>query len=176
MIIKRSQSDNQQNTQQQQSAAAAPVNTNTGSNPAVQNPAEPENFSFEDIVFDARQERRQGSRRRGYRRIDERNIVSRAQEEANSVCPSTDGGDTPYYMFLLGLTYAGDTEAWFIGGDGTAAKLPIPADVEPGGVYYESDSLLLVFSYGREEGETYTNWAYTLLIPTGELFESVSVW
>ena len=98
------------------------------------------------------------------------------EEEANSVCPSTDGGDTPYYMFLLGLTYAGDTEAWFIGGDGTAAKLPIPADIEPGGVYYESDSLLLVYSYGREEGESYTNWAYTLLIPTGELFESVSVW
>ncbi|MBQ2644335.1 hypothetical protein IJG14_02020, partial [bacterium] len=42
-------------------------------------------LSFEDIVFDARQERRQGSRRRGYRRIDDRNIVSRAQEEANSI-------------------------------------------------------------------------------------------
>ena len=30
--------------------------------------------------------------------------------------------------------------------------------------------------YGREDEETYTSWTYTLLVPTGELFESVSVW
>ena len=39
-------------------------------------------FDINDIDFNSRIERRQGDRRRGYRRIDDRNLVSRAQEEA----------------------------------------------------------------------------------------------
>lgn len=85
MIIKRSQSDkksvggnNSNNKTAQPVTSASAVEKSV-----VQETAEP--LKFEDIVFDARQERRQGSRRRGYRRIDDRNIVSRAQEEANSI-------------------------------------------------------------------------------------------
>jgi hypothetical protein len=97
-------------------------------------------------------------------------------EEAYSVCPAPGGGDAPYYAFLLGLTYAGDTEAYFVGGDGTAAKLPIPADIVPGEVYYETETLLMTLYYGKESGDSYTSWTYTLLIPTGEVFECVTVW
>ena len=39
-------------------------------------------FDVDKIDFTQRQERRTGNRRRGYRRIDDRNLVSRAQEEA----------------------------------------------------------------------------------------------
>ena len=53
------------------------------------------------------------------------------------------------------------------------ALLPIPADIEPGTVYYETDTLLMTLYYGREEGDSYTSWVYTLLVPTGELFELV---
>lgn len=42
-------------------------------------------FSIDNIKFEQRAERRQGSRRRGYRRIDDRNLISRAQEEAISI-------------------------------------------------------------------------------------------
>ena len=97
-------------------------------------------------------------------------------EEAFSVCPAPGGGDTPYYAFIMGLTYAGDTEAYFVGGDGTVAKLPIPADVAPDTVYYEVEQLLLTIYYGIEDEETYTSWTYTLLIPTGELFECATIW
>ena len=50
-------------------------------------PPEPEIdlFDIENIDFTQRQERRRGSRRRGYRRIDDRNLVSRAQEEAENI-------------------------------------------------------------------------------------------
>ena len=39
-------------------------------------------FDIDNIDFTQRKERRTGNRRRGYRRIDDRNLVSRAQEEA----------------------------------------------------------------------------------------------
>ena len=84
MIIKRSQSDKnsskqpENDTSKQENVPASQPDVNTAEEPQIP-------LSFEDIVFDARQERRQGSRRRGYRRIDDRNIVSRAQEEANSI-------------------------------------------------------------------------------------------
>lgn len=86
MIIKRSQSDNKKANKETPSVQPAQSSAelsfaNQQSTPA----AAPEPLKFEDIVFDQRQERRQGSRRRGYRRIDDRNIVSRAQEEANSI-------------------------------------------------------------------------------------------
>ena len=50
-------------------------------------PPEPEIdlFDVENIDFNQRQERRRGTRRRGYRRIDDRNLVSRAQEEAENI-------------------------------------------------------------------------------------------
>ena len=42
-------------------------------------------FDIGNIDFNQRQERRRGSRRRGYRRIEDRNLVSRAQEEAENI-------------------------------------------------------------------------------------------
>ena len=42
-------------------------------------------FDIQNIDFTQRQERRRGSRRRGYRRIDDRNLVSRAQEESENI-------------------------------------------------------------------------------------------
>lgn len=44
-----------------------------------------EDFDFSNMNFEERAERRKGNRRRGYRRIDDRNLVSRAQEEALSI-------------------------------------------------------------------------------------------
>lgn len=56
-------------------------------NPDANLPKEPEIdlFDIENIDFNQRQERRRGSRRRGYRRIDDRNLVLRAQEEADAI-------------------------------------------------------------------------------------------
>ena len=42
-------------------------------------------LTIENITFEQREERREGSRRRGYRRTQDRNIVSRAQDEAVSI-------------------------------------------------------------------------------------------
>lgn len=42
-------------------------------------------FDIGEIDFNARIERRQGDRRRGYRRIDDRSLVSRAQQEAINI-------------------------------------------------------------------------------------------
>ncbi|MFI3299884.1 MAG: FliH/SctL family protein [Candidatus Gastranaerophilales bacterium] len=42
-------------------------------------------FDLENIDFTQRHERRTGSRRRGFRRIDDRNLISRAKDEANSI-------------------------------------------------------------------------------------------
>ena len=42
-------------------------------------------LSLENIKFEPREERREGSRRRGYRRSADRNLVSRAQAEAVSI-------------------------------------------------------------------------------------------
>ena len=42
-------------------------------------------FNLENIDFKQRQERRKGDRRRGFRRIDDRNLISRAREEAQSI-------------------------------------------------------------------------------------------
>lgn len=42
-------------------------------------------LTLENIKFEPREERREGTRRRGYRRTQDRNIVSRAQEEAVSI-------------------------------------------------------------------------------------------
>lgn len=42
-------------------------------------------FSLDNIDFKQRQERRKGDRRRGFRRIDDRNLISRAREEADAI-------------------------------------------------------------------------------------------
>ena len=42
-------------------------------------------LTLDNIKFEQRQERREGSRRRGYRRTQDRNIISRAQEEAAAI-------------------------------------------------------------------------------------------
>ena len=42
-------------------------------------------FDIDKIDFTQRQERRRGDRRRGYRSIDDRNLISRAQEEADQI-------------------------------------------------------------------------------------------
>lgn len=42
-------------------------------------------FDLDNIDFKQRQERRKGDRRRGFRRIDDRNLISRAREEADTI-------------------------------------------------------------------------------------------
>lgn len=42
-------------------------------------------FSLNNIDFKQRQERRKGDRRRGFRRVDDRNLISRAREEADAI-------------------------------------------------------------------------------------------
>ncbi len=42
-------------------------------------------ITLENIKFDPREERREGTRRRGYRRTQDRNIVSRAQKDAETI-------------------------------------------------------------------------------------------
>jgi len=54
-------------------------------NNSVPKTADEDLFNIENIDFTQRQERRRGSRRRGYRRIDDRNLVSRAQEESENI-------------------------------------------------------------------------------------------
>lgn len=56
----------------------------------VQEEVQPKNnddfdLTLENIKFEPREERREGSRRRGYRRTQDRNIVSRAQAEAVTI-------------------------------------------------------------------------------------------
>lgn len=82
MIIKKNQSENViRKNPTEKTNVQKPENTVPSK--AVDEKSAP--LNFEDIIFDARQERRQGSRRRGYRRVDDRNIVSRAQDEAKSI-------------------------------------------------------------------------------------------
>ena len=81
MIIKKHQSENLINKPDTPPAPTPEVKVADNKNSEVNNPP----LNFEDIVFDAREERRQGSRRRGYRRVDDRNIVSRAQDEARII-------------------------------------------------------------------------------------------
>lgn len=42
-------------------------------------------LALENIKFEQREERREGTRRRGYRRTQDRNIVSRAQQDAETI-------------------------------------------------------------------------------------------
>lgn len=64
-------------------------NPTAGTNSSVATKAEKTEkidlFDLDNIDFSQRQERRRGDRRRGYRRIDDRNLISRAQEEAGTI-------------------------------------------------------------------------------------------
>jgi len=80
MLIKKSQSENLINKVETPPAAKQEESSAIKINEDSKTP-----LNFEDIIFDTRQERRQGSRRRGYRRVDDRNIVSRAQDEAKNI-------------------------------------------------------------------------------------------
>lgn len=56
--------------------------------PEPQKPQESEEidlFNLDNIDFKQRQERRRGDRRRGFRRVDDRNLISRAREESDSI-------------------------------------------------------------------------------------------
>ena len=60
--------------------------------PVEKNIKEPKNnniddldLSLDNIKFEQREERREGTRRRGYRRTEDRNIVSRAQQDALAI-------------------------------------------------------------------------------------------
>lgn len=73
-----------------QSEIEETITTDIENDDILQNTAEiqkqiSELFDIENIDFTQRQERRRGSRRRGYRRIDDRNLVSRAQEESEII-------------------------------------------------------------------------------------------
>lgn len=53
--------------------------------PAVEENLAEKIFDIDNIDFTQRVERRSGTRRRGYRRIDDRKLVSRAKDEADSI-------------------------------------------------------------------------------------------
>ena len=81
MIIKKK---SKQNTQNQEQIQQTPVEQVKQDTPAVQD-GDIDLFNLDNIDFKQRQERRKGDRRRGFRRIDDRNLISRAKEEANSI-------------------------------------------------------------------------------------------
>lgn len=82
MIIKKSKKQNKGNVdkevqpQQQEQVVAE-------TSPAEEN--EIDLFDLDNINFKQRQERRKGDRRRGFRRVDDRNLISRAKEEAQAI-------------------------------------------------------------------------------------------
>ena len=79
MIIKKNRNQNQnQNLNEKNASAETETNNNEELNSDLV-------FDINDIDFNSRIERRQGDRRRGYRRIDDRNLVSRAQKEAITI-------------------------------------------------------------------------------------------
>ena len=100
MIIKKNKIKQWEETKHKEQVVNEPVISDTEFNPEdfeeaeddvtpiePQLPPEPEVdlFDIQNIDFNQRQERRRGTRRRGYRRIDDRNLVSRAQEEAENI-------------------------------------------------------------------------------------------
>ena len=82
MIIKRKQSKlnevNEEVVENKEPVVEEPVETPE----QIAQREELEVFDIDNIDFTQRKERRTGNRRRGYRRLDDRNLVSRAQEEA----------------------------------------------------------------------------------------------
>lgn len=73
--------------QQENVADSQSLNSETKSQeqPVSAEPEDIDLFSLDNIDFTQREERRKGDRRRGFRRVDDRNLVSRAREEADSI-------------------------------------------------------------------------------------------
>ena len=67
----------------EQSAVDA-VQSDEQTQPPEENLAE-KIFDIDNLDFSQRVERRTGTRRRGYRRIDDRKLVSRAKDEADNI-------------------------------------------------------------------------------------------
>ena len=83
MIIKRKQSKLKDEVKEDAVESTEPVVEEPVETPEeIAQREELEVFDIDNIDFTQRRERRTGNRRRGYRRIDDRNLVSRAQEEA----------------------------------------------------------------------------------------------
>ena len=83
MIIKRKQSKLKDEVKEDAVESTEPVVEEPVETPEeIAQREELEVFDIDKIDFTQRRERRTGNRRRGYRRIDDRNLVSRAQEEA----------------------------------------------------------------------------------------------
>ena len=88
MIIKKKTSKKKEEAKQAEEAAlaAAQAEQDSQKKEEAQKKEEELNiFDVDNIDFTQRKERRTGNRRRGYRRIDDRNLVSRAQEEAEQI-------------------------------------------------------------------------------------------
>ena len=86
MIIKKKTSKKKEEAKQAEEAAlAAQEEAKKQEELAKQKEEELNIFDVDSIDFTQRRERRTGNRRRGYRRIDDRNLVSRAQEEAEQI-------------------------------------------------------------------------------------------
>ena len=93
------------------------------------------------------------------------------KEEDGLTSCYTAGDEDPLYCFILGTTAEGNTEAYFVGGDGSVLPMPIPEDIPTGDVYYEAESTLLCqFACGRETEDGYEGRSWSFLVPTGELF------
>lgn len=73
--------------QQENVADSQSLNSETKSQeqPVSAEPEDIDLFSLDNVDFTQREERRKGDRRRGFRRVDDRNLVSRAREEADSI-------------------------------------------------------------------------------------------
>ncbi len=83
MIIKRKRAKlNDEVNEEVVESVEAPVEEPVETPEQIAQREELEVFDIDNIDFTQRSERRTGNRRRGYRRIDDRNLVSRAQEEA----------------------------------------------------------------------------------------------
>lgn len=88
MIIKKKTSKKKEEARQAEEAAKAAqaeLEAKQQEELAKQKEEELNIFDVDNIDFTQRKERRTGNRRRGYRRIDDRNLVSRAQEEAEQI-------------------------------------------------------------------------------------------
>lgn len=93
MIIKKNRlnktnNDTPATAEAEESSQEISVSENSGNNIAIEPVStefEDDLFNLDNIDFSQRAERRQGNRRRDFRRVDERNLVSRAKDEANSI-------------------------------------------------------------------------------------------
>lgn len=81
MIIKKSK--NRKNPEENNEQNAVPLQNETVPAQSAFGSLGGFDEAFETMA--ERQERRRGDRRRGYRRVDDRNLISRAQEEANTI-------------------------------------------------------------------------------------------